>query len=328
MDRQSMYIQAAEAFSFDRTTLTHLSKSCNEVYRFTKDKQFYILRLTKKPISYMNQIIAELDWVCYLSEYGVQASLPIYTVDGKWMETIVEGDQCLIATAFQMASGCFFDKHDPNLRGPTIFLKWGETMGRMHLLAQSYVSRGGRAKRGDWIGRKIENPHLEQGRYFILLERLRSIEQAISKLPKDKRAYGIIHNDFHPYNFHIDHGDITVFDFDDCLYGWFALDIAIAAAHAVWWGSPGGDRHDKNEFSLWFLTHFLTGYAKHNHLDSFWIEKIPMFMNYRNIDSYFWWLSDWDGDENKLTPSQHEAINYAVKLIQLGQPFDGCDIQL
>lgn len=30
-----------------------------------------------------------------------------------------------------------------------------------------------------------------------------------------------------------------VFDFDDSIYGWYALDIAIAAVHAVWWGSPG-----------------------------------------------------------------------------------------
>lgn len=71
----------------------------------------------------------------------------------------------------------------------------------------------------------------------MLLEKLQSLEDQIDSLPREDNAYGLIHNDFHPYNFMIDGDTITVFDFDDCIYGWYALDIAIAAAHAVWWGA-------------------------------------------------------------------------------------------
>ncbi|WP_029192607.1 hypothetical protein [Paenibacillus harenae] len=129
-------------------------------------------------------------------------------------------------------------------------------------------------------------------------------------------------------NFYIDNGDITVFDFDDSIYGWFALDIAIAATHANWWGSPANDRKIKNEFSKRFLNDFLTGYIKHNDLDKHWLQQIPMFMDYRNICSFFWWLHNWNGDEGRLSEIQQKAVMDAVKLIQSDQRFDGCDIQI
>lgn len=47
-----------------------------------------------------------------------------------------------------------------------------------------------------------------------------------------------------------------------------------------------------------------------------------------NNSSYFWWLSNWDGDESRLSEAQHNAISHAIHLIQQGQMFDGCDIQL
>ncbi|MEK5029516.1 phosphotransferase enzyme family protein [Paenibacillus sp. FSL M7-1046] len=211
---------------------------------------------------------------------------------------------------------------------PPIFNKWGETMGRMHLLTKSYKAADDAVQRDDWGTWNMDNPYLQQGRYHILLKKLKSLENTIASLPKDAQSYGLIHNDFHPYNFHINNDDITVFDFDDSIYGWFALDIAIAATHAVWWGSPAEDRKSKNEFAKRFLDEFLTGYFKHNDLDTYWVKQIPMFMDYRNICSYFWWLNSWDGDESRLSEFQQTAITQAINLIQSGQRFDGCDIQL
>lgn len=327
MLKRALLAKAAEAFEFDVGTLVFLSKSSNEVYRFTKDNQPYILRLSEKPVAYVDKIKAEIDWVYYLAEHGVRASLPIETVNNQFTAVFIEEDLCFIATAFHMASGRFFDKNDPQFWGTAVFSKWGETMGRMHLLTKSY-DKGTAVHRNHWGIWNIENPFIKQGRYHVLLRKLKSMEHIIASLPRDGQSYGLIHNDLHPYNFYIDNGDITVFDFDDSIYGWFALDIGIAAAHAVWWGSPTDDRQSKNEFALRFLNDFLTGYFKHTHLKTYWVKQIPMFMDYRNICSYFWWLDSWDGDENSLSEFQQSAIAYAVKLIQNGQPFDGCDIEI
>ncbi|OPA73802.1 hypothetical protein BVG16_27375 [Paenibacillus selenitireducens] len=328
MVSQDQLKSAAASFQFDADTLVFISNSCNEVYRFTKNHQNYILRFSEKPLEFVGKIKAEVDWVSYLAQHSVGVSLPIETINHQLTDVFSVGDKWYIATAFHMAPGEVFNTTNPRLWGPDIFRKWGETMGRMHLITKSYDDAHVAVKRDHWSIWNIENPHLHQGSYQILLDKLKSLENSITALPKDRHSYGLIHNDFHPYNFHIENGDITVFDFDDSIYGWFALDIAIAATHAVWWGSPQDDRESKNEFARRFLDEFLQGYFKHNQLDRYWIEQIPMFMDYRNICSFFWWLNGWDGDDSKLNTFQQKAIVDAVELIQKGLPFDGCDIRM
>ncbi|MEK4045566.1 phosphotransferase [Paenibacillus sp. FSL H8-0048] len=325
---QQLLHQAAAAFGFDAETLVFLSNSSNEVYRFVKNNQPHILRMSAKPAAYVKQIQAEIDWVYYLALNGVRTSLPVHTSDGQLTAVYSQQEQCYIATAFQMAPGCFFDKSDPQLWGPSIFRLWGETMGRIHLLTKSYSPADPAARRSDWGRRRITNPYLHQGRYRMLTDKLEALEDVLSSLPRDTDSYGLIHNDFHPYNFHIDKGELTVFDFDDSIYGWYALDIAIAAVHAVWWGPPGKDRQSKNKFAAHFLNEFLTGYSLHHVLSAYWIQQLPMLMDYRNICSYFWWLDAWNGDESGLSESQQAAIAHAVMLISKGQRFEGCDFIL
>lgn len=327
MISRELLAKAAESFEFDVDTLVFISNSCNEVYRFTKDDLPFILRLSEKPFDYVNNIKAEVQWVRYLAENGVRASLPITTTDGQLTAIYHENEKWYIATAFQMAPGIFFDR-DPKVWGPSLFNKWGEMMGEIHRLTKSYDPVDLRLKRAGWSAAKINNPNLQEGNYRILLDKLHHLESIISSLPKDQDSYGLIHYDFHPYNFLIDQGDITVFDFDDSIYGWFALDVGVAATHAVWWGSPKNDRKSRHEFAKQFLNEFLTGYLNQNHLDRNWIQRIPMFMDYRNISSFFWWLRSWDGDEESLSDFQKSAILNGAELIKSGLPFDGCDIQI
>ncbi|BFH59523.1 phosphotransferase enzyme family protein [Paenibacillus azoreducens] len=327
MVSRELLAKVAESFEFDVDTLVFISHSCNEVYRFTKNDLLYILRLSEKPFHDVDNLKAELHWVRYLAEKGVRVSLPITTKDGKLTTVYNENDTWFIAAVFQMAPGIVFDR-EPQIWGPSLFHTWGETMGEIHRLTKAYEPAEPSYKRAEWSAAKINNPNLFQGNYRILLDKLKSLEGIISSLPKDKESYGLIHYDFHPYNFLVDQGDITVFDFDDAIYGWFALDIGVAAAHAVWWGSPNNDRKSKHEFSKRFLNEFLTGYLRQNHLNQYWIGQIPMFMDYRNISSFFWWLHSWDGNEVNLSEFQKIAIVNGVELIQNGLSFDGCDIQL
>ncbi|MGM0882274.1 MAG: phosphotransferase enzyme family protein [Bacillota bacterium] len=298
MVSQELLAKAAVSFQFDVTTLVFISNSSNEVYRFTKNNRPYILRLSMKPFEYVNKIKAEVDWVYYLAQNGVSVSLPIHTIDHQLTAVYREKEQWVIATAFHMESGQFFDKDNSQMWGSALFEKWGEMMGKIHLLSKVYNAPGIIVKRDNWSIRNIENPNLDQGNYLVLLRKLKSLERSISSLPRNELTYGLIHNDLHPYNFHINEGEITCFDFDDCIYGWFALDVAIAATHAVWVGAPADDRKSKNEFAKLFLNEFLTGYLKRNNMERNMIQQIPLFMDYRNISSFFWWLDSWDGDES------------------------------
>lgn len=321
--------QAAKSFGFDPGTLTFVSNSCNEVYRFHKGNRTFFLRLSEKPAEFEMNIKAEVHWVRYLAESGVRVALPVETIEGELTAICHdhENEKCFIATVFEEAPGKFFDS-DPVLWGPSLFKTWGETMGVIHRLAKTYDSGDKKLKRMDWRPAEIHNPHLYQGHYFLLLSRLRAVEKLLEALPRNNHSYGLIHYDFHPYNFLIDHGEITLFDFDDSLHGWFAMDMGISAAHAVWWGSHLTKCESKSEFAKHFLYEFLEGYVKQNSMEQEWIQRIPLFMEYRNISSYFWWLYHWDGNEEHLTEFQKNAIVDAVNRIENDIPFDGCDIQL
>ena len=77
-----------------------------------------------------------------------------------------------------------------------------------------------------------------------------------------------------------EHGQIFLFDFDDCAYSWYMNDIAIVLFYAVMW------EEDAAGFTQAFMTHFLRGYSRENHLDPAWLVQIPHFLKLREIDLY------------------------------------------
>lgn len=327
MVSQDILKLAADRFQFDAASAVFISNSCNEVYKFTRQDQSYILRLSEKPAEYADNIKAEMEWVHYLAQHGVSVSLPVLSQDQQMLEIYQENEKCYIATAFQMAPGRIIHKTDP-LWGRELFQKWGEVMGKMHHVTQSYNVKPSTTGREEWSVWDIDTPHLRQGDFELIYNKFKTLERTISTYPKNRESYGLIHNDFHPYNFHMDGDQLIVFDFDDAMYGWFALDIAIAAVHATWLAAEGMDRQAQNEFAKQFLGDFLEGYSKHHHLADEAVKQIPTFMDYRNISSFFWRMSSWNGDESTLTKDQADAIARAAKVAKSNVPFDGCDIQI
>ena len=69
-----------------------------------------------------------------------------------------------------------------------------------------------------------------------------ALKNAISKrlekfqtLPQTPDVFGLVHFDFSDGNYHIDmrSGDLTVFDFDNCMYCWYMFDLANLWTHGV-----------------------------------------------------------------------------------------------
>jgi Ser/Thr protein kinase RdoA (MazF antagonist) len=91
----------------------------------------------------------------------------------------------------------------------------------------------------------------------------------------------LIHFDAHEGNLFVDAGGrITLFDFDDCHYNWYAYDIAIVLFYNVMWAEdPAG-------FTREFMRHFLYGYAQENTFNPAWLAQIPNFLKMREIDLY------------------------------------------
>jgi len=132
----------------------------------------------------------------------------------------------------------------------------------------------------------MERPHWDQAgncfnppetiRDAVLAQRRAEALAAVQALPRDPSAYGLIHTDLHGGNFMLDvqDGRVTLLDFDDCAYGWYAMDIAMCL-HDFCVLAP---QPDKNAYAAHFLPNFLRGYLAFYPLEPIWIERLPLFL--------------------------------------------------
>jgi Ser/Thr protein kinase RdoA (MazF antagonist) len=290
---------AADSYGFERGTLhfTGDPTKTNQTYTFAKDGKGYIIKFARRPIENIRQTIAEMDWIYYLAENNISVSLPLKTNNNELVISIREKHEEYIITAFGMVNGYHWDKNNPTMWNDKIFFNWGKLMGDMHRLTKEYKPVG------EYNVRDITNG-LYWGSFFDCLKVAPSLYKVtqelickIMALPKDKDSYGLIHGDMHQENFYIDGDKINIFDFDDSLCGWFALDIGIALFHALWWG-----RKDDmgNEFTNSIIKNFMKGYLTANHLSDFWISRIYVFMKYRQICAFIPWYFNPDNiDDNQ-----------------------------
>jgi Ser/Thr protein kinase RdoA (MazF antagonist) len=102
-------------------------------------------------------------------------------------------------------------------------------------------------------------------------------------------VYGLIHQDAHGGNLLVDSdGALTLFDFDDCGYSWFANEIAIVLFYTLT-GEP-----DPLDVLRRFLPPFLDGYRSASPLDDAWLAEIPAFLKLRELELYAVMHRDFD----------------------------------
>jgi Ser/Thr protein kinase RdoA (MazF antagonist) len=219
-----------------------------------------------------------MDFNYYLFEKNVSVSKPLKAINGELVIAAQDSGEDYIITAFDWLNGQTWAYDARNER---MSFNWGKAMGDMHRAAKDYKPPNEYDVQKDifecchW-GTFFDSLKIYPDVYRIAQELLGDIRA----LSRDKDSFGIIHSDMHQGNIFIDGDSVSIFDFGDSIYGWFALDIAISLCHALWWG-----RKDDagNDFTQAIIENFIKGYLSANKLSGFWISKIPMFMKYRHL---------------------------------------------
>lgn len=304
---------AADRYRFDKSTLHFISESTNQIYSFQKDGKYYILRFSERPAEEVHQTKAEMDWLYYLANQKIGVALPLAAENGELVIATEDEGKSFIISVFEALQGKFWNKNDSDLWNEKIFFRWGEVMGNIHRLTKEYSPANEKDVRGVFTGHNALFLDGIKGCPTVHKIAVDLINEMMA-LPKDKDSYGLIHYDIHPGNFIIDGDKINVFDFDDALYGWFALDIGIALYHGLWWGRKNDAGHD---FTNDMIQNFLRGYLSANVLSDYWLSKIPMFMRFRQICKLSWFYDAGNDDAN-----QRER----VRNIENGILFTGCEI--
>jgi Ser/Thr protein kinase RdoA (MazF antagonist) len=250
------------------------------IYEFDKDGDAFILRVGHSLRRSTDLVHGEVDWINYLAAGGAGVSRAVESKHGRLVEAIDDRQGGhFLATAFVKAPG---RPPGPEVWTEPFIENYGRLLGRLHKLARSYQPAERAWRRPHW-----DDPIMLFAERWLpdsdgaILERYRELLTVLNALPKGPDSYGLIHQDAHAGNLFVDDaGRITLFDFDDCCYSWFANDIAIVLFYAV------TNRPDAAEFAGRFLPPFQRGYSQENHLDAAWLPAIPHFLKLREIDLY------------------------------------------
>jgi Ser/Thr protein kinase RdoA (MazF antagonist) len=215
-------------------SLRQVNVSSNHAFSFFASGQPLFLRLTSSRDRTLEQIEAEFDFINYLHRNRVTVCLPLPSTNRRAVETICYGDEIQFACVFEEAEGeCFtFSSDDANLQH---FRLRGRTLGQIHSFARDYSPAEGSLR----FGWEQDDLFSNIGRYLPQSEDVVWAEYAqlikwLSAHPQDRDTFGLIHGDFGPTNFRCRNGALTVFDFDDCCYHWYAYDLAITIYPHGW----------------------------------------------------------------------------------------------
>lgn len=262
-----------------------LGNSTNMIFELTSPETSIILRVSDYSEDKESHIDFELNWLNYLSKSMLQVARPVLSKNKNLYEIINSDNKSYILCAFKKASGKLVETNNSNEWNDNLFKNLGEIMGKIHSLTKEYLDATDIVKQYEWNNDIFFQPEYNFTDDEQVEEIWQNIINEISKLPKTKATYGIIHNDLHQLNFFVDGEHITVFDYDDCLYSWYAFDIMLTTYQMVS-TIPHKQQKERNEFSQKFILSFLEGYTKYNNLEEQWVDYFDLFLKYRRICSY------------------------------------------
>ena len=105
-------------------------------------------------------------------------------------------------------------------------------------------------------------------------------------LPRDGESYGLVHFDFSDGNYHIDMntGDLTAFDFDNCIYCWYMFDLAHLWTHGVGWFRHLQDPAGRMEGMARYFSTVLEGYRSETDVSDELLAQLPLFIDMTLIE--------------------------------------------
>jgi len=145
------------------------------------------------------------------------------------------------------------------------------------------------------------------------LGRIERYCRRLSRLPRGRGDFGLIHGDFHQGNYRLDGHRLQVFDFGGCSYCWFAFDIAISVytslLERVHRGEEDLERHARD-----YLVPFLRGYERANRLAPVWLELLPDFLELFNLSIFVAFFRS-----PSVQPS-HRLVDFVGRRARGGEP--------
>ncbi|MBE9010922.1 homoserine kinase [Pseudanabaenaceae cyanobacterium LEGE 13415] len=254
-------------------------RGLSDVYLVETDQASYVLRVAHWGWRSQADIDFELALLDFLHDRGLPIAHPLRTKSGKLSIAIpaLEGER--YAALFTYAPGAIA-LGDLSIRQAT---RLGETLAKIHqagvnfecpyerkLLTLDYLLDE------SWI---TIAPFLQKGDRDYVESAIEQIKTALVDFPRSAPYWGICWGDPHSGNTHFTEADQpTLFDFDQCGFGWRAFDLAKFRQVAL---NTGISRRVREAF--------LQGYRSMSPLEEFELAAIAAFTQTAHI--WVWSIS-------------------------------------
>lgn len=280
--------QALALYGLVKEHLTLIETNTDVVFDFDQAGQSYILKLIHSSQATFEQVGGEVDWINYLAKHGMSVSQPVPSRGDNLAEKVEAGSTHFTVVLYTKAPGVLVRYEDDEYNS-TLYQRCGRFAGRMHALAKTYTPSMPQWQRPIWSDLVIkEHFHVAPG---AINDKKQALVEHLHTLPRDSDSFGLTHGDFHAYNFLVSDDGITVFDFAECNYSWFAYEIAVILYHVLDLPYEGPD-YDR--FGQFFVEHFMMAYKQENQLDRSWEKEMRGFLRLREILIYAYLDSNWD----------------------------------
>lgn len=237
------------------------NRGLSDIYLVETQASKYVLRISHAHWRSSSEVCFELDWLDFLQKHRIPVAYPLRTRQGDLMIELAAPEGIRCAALFIYAPGTI-PLGDLSINQA---FHLGKMLGHIHTLSQQFQSPHSRP---DLTLNYLLDEAWEHIHPFLQhrLSDLNYLKRQISKLhdqlknlPNTQPYWTVCWGDPHSGNVHftLDH-QLTLFDFDQCGYGWRSFDIAKFLQVSVRTGLKRTIRDT-----------FLAGYNQVNPLESF-----------------------------------------------------------
>jgi len=248
-------------------------RGLHDNYLIKDNDETFILRIYRNDWRSRDEILFELELLAFLRDNNSPVAYPLQTKSGGLCFFIKSPEGERAAALFPYADGCAPGNKITVAESALL----GNTIAELHNITETFKPNHSRIFLN--ITHLLDEsilaiqPFVDKKVYSYLCMLQNEIKDNLPKLSQESPVYGICMGDVNPTNFHINNNDIiTLFDFDQCGYGYRAFEIGkfISSIQSV---EAKGDIADA----------FIDGYQQVRHLTQDELHAIPHFVKISRI---------------------------------------------
>jgi Ser/Thr protein kinase RdoA (MazF antagonist) len=280
----------------------------DNVFEVGRDEK-YIIKILEQAVTPESSLRSELELIDFLHNQGIRVPKPRLLNGTDYVMPI---NDLWYLVAFEKVNGTQVGPDKKELWDLPLFRTWGEEMGKLHFFSRFYKANNDRPK---WL----QNPVILSSEFMQhLTPQIKQLwvryKKELEGMPSTQDEFGLVHGDFHFGNLLVTGSEITLIDFGDSEYHWFAYDIAVAVYHAA----LSVNKTNRDAFAKSFFGSFMEGYNRWNP-NTFINEKVEYFINYRQLYSYTYHLLY--AEMSSLSQQQLTHLREMERSLTDGLPF-------